>query len=91
MFAEKKGRSKLTWFFLCLIFPPIILVLIALPPQPARGGTKRCPYCSNAVGKKDTVCRSCNKELPIDMVRCGSCGSFVPDKDFCIQCNRKLR
>jgi hypothetical protein len=91
LIAEKKGRDKLTWGLVCFFLPPAVLLLFFLPPVPARGRTRRCPYCEKVVSLKDTTCKFCKKELPIEMVKCPACGSFVPDKEYCIQCTRKLR
>ena len=89
--ADKKGRSGLLWFVLCLIFPPLLILLLFLPLKPAAGRTRQCPYCGKIVSAKETACRYCSKELPIEMVQCPSCGSFVPDKSYCVQCNRELK
>jgi predicted amidophosphoribosyltransferase len=88
--AYKKGRDRIIWALLGALFPPLVFVVLLLPPKLAPGVTKRCPYCSAVVYAKDTVCSHCMRELPIDMVKCGSCGSFVPDKGFCANCHRKL-
>jgi len=89
--ANKKGRDKFFWAILCFIFPPVILVILLLQPKVSTGKTKRCPYCSKVIYEKDSVCRHCKRELPINLVQCKECGSFVPEKDYCMQCNKKLR
>ena len=89
--AGKKGRNGVLWFLLCLFFPPLLLLLLFLPMRLAGGRTKQCPYCGKIVAAKDTACRYCSKELPIEMVQCPSCGSFVPDKGYCAQCRRELK
>ncbi len=91
LIADKKGRDKLAWGLVCFFLPPAVLLLLFLPHVAATGRTRRCPYCARIVSLKDTSCRFCNKELPIEMIKCPACGSFVPDKEYCIQCNRKLR
>jgi hypothetical protein len=91
LIADKKGRDKLTWGLVCFFLPPVVFLLFFLPPVLAEGKTKRCPYCAHVISLKDTACKFCKKELPIDMVQCAACGSFVPDKQYCMQCNRKLR
>jgi hypothetical protein len=72
--AREKGRSPLAFFFLAMIFSPLIGFLAALFVSPsheiqnARGiknGTlKKCPFCSNHVKMRDSVCRYCGKALP---------------------------
>ena len=64
---------------------------ILLPPLVITGKTKPCPFCKKALQKTDTECRFCGKELPIDLVECRECGSFVPEKEYCMNCNRKLK
>jgi len=91
MIANRKGRGMLAWSVLCFIFPPLILLILILQPKLARGKTRTCPYCSRVIYKEDTVCRYCKRELPIELVQCKACGNFVPDKDYCLQCNRKLK
>ena len=91
LIADKKGRDKLTWGLVCFFLPPAVLLLFFLPPVAARGRTRRCPSCAKIVSLKDTTCKFCKKELPIEMVQCPACGSFVPDKEYCIQCTRKLK
>ncbi len=89
--ANKKGRSLVIWGLSCFVFPPLILIITMLPPKLARGKTRICPQCSKIVYREDTVCRYCRKELPIELVQCTSCGSFVPDSAYCVNCKRKLR
>ncbi len=91
LIADKKGRDKLTWGLICFFLPPAVLLLLLLPTVAAKGRTRRCPYCAKIVSLKDTTCKFCRRELPIEMVRCSACGSFVPDKEYCMQCNRKLK
>jgi uncharacterized Zn-finger protein len=89
--AGRKGRNSVLWFILCLFFPPLLFLLLFLPMKLAGGRTKKCPYCGGVVAAKETACRYCSKELPIEMVQCPSCGSFVPDKGYCIQCHKELK
>jgi len=91
LIADKKGRDKLIWFLFCFFFPPLLLLLLFLPLKLAGGKTKQCPFCSRVVSAGDTTCKYCKKELPIEMVQCPGCGSFVPDKGHCIKCNRELK
>jgi hypothetical protein len=89
--AAKKGRNPFVWGLVCFIFPLVIVVLGFLPPVLKTGRTRLCPYCSKMLQESATECKYCGKEMPINMVQCKECGSFVPEKDYCMQCNRKLR
>ncbi|HSB32734.1 MAG TPA: double zinc ribbon domain-containing protein [Candidatus Sulfobium mesophilum] len=91
LIADKKGRDRLTWGLVCFFLPPAVFLLFFLPPVLAQGRTKSCPYCKRVISFNDTACRFCKRELPIEMVQCPACGSFVPDKQYCMHCNRKLR
>jgi RNA polymerase subunit RPABC4/transcription elongation factor Spt4 len=88
--AQSKGRNTFGWGAACFVFPPMIVVVLLLGPRLAAGKVKRCPYCSRIVYRDDTTCRYCGRELPIDLVQCGHCGNFVPEKDYCTQCHRKM-
>ncbi|MBS1127307.1 MAG: hypothetical protein H6Q93_1296 [Nitrospirae bacterium] len=89
--ALKKGRNPLFWGVICFIFPLLILIIGIAPPLLKSGKTKPCPYCRKVLRESDTECRYCRKEMPINLVQCKECGSFVPERDYCMQCNRKLR
>lgn len=89
--AYKKGRGALLWALLCALFPPLIVAVLLLSPRLAPGRTRQCPYCAAIVYRRDTQCRSCKRELPIELIRCGACGSYVPDKEYCTQCHKKLK
>jgi len=89
--AHRRGRDRIIWGLLSAFFPPLILMLLVLPPRVAPGRTRRCPYCSKILNNNDISCRYCKRELPIELVQCRGCGNFVPDKDYCMQCHRKLR
>lgn len=89
--ARNKGRNYILWALLCFVFPLLVFVIFILPARVVQGKTKRCPYCSGIIHQDDPACRHCKKELPINLVQCKECGSFVPDKEFCMQCNRVMR
>jgi RNA polymerase subunit RPABC4/transcription elongation factor Spt4 len=89
--ANKKGRNYGLWFLLCFFFPPMFFLILMLPPKLTQGRTKSCPYCSRIIPEDETVCRYCMKEQPINLVECKECGSFVPEKNYCMQCNKKLK
>ena len=89
--ASKKGRNPLLWGLVCFIFPLLILVIGILPPLRKTGKTKQCPYCGKVIQESDTECRYCRREMPINLVECRECVSFVPEKEYCMKCNRKLK
>lgn len=89
--AYRKGRSMLIWGVACAVIPLAVLVVLFLPPVLTKGQTKRCPHCSRIVPAGDTICRYCKKELPIELVQCRECGNFVPVRDYCSSCHRKLK
>lgn len=89
--AYKKGRNPLLWGLVCFIFPLLILVIGIAPALVKTGKTRQCPYCSKVLAESDIDCRYCGKEMPINLVQCRECGNYVPDKEYCMQCNRKLK
>jgi hypothetical protein len=89
--ASKKGRNPVFWGFFCFIFPLSVLVVGILPPRLKSGATKQCPYCKKVIRESATECSSCGKEMPINLVQCKECGSFVPEKDYCMQCRKRLK
>lgn len=91
LLAHTKGRNPVIWSLLCFFFPLLFIVILVLPAQAARERTKQCPYCSGIIKATDTVCTYCNKELPINLVECTECSSFVPEGDYCMRCNKKLK
>jgi hypothetical protein len=88
--AHSRGRNTLGWGAACFVFPPLIIAVLLLGPRLAAGKTKRCPYCSQIIYRGDTVCKHCKRELPIELVQCSRCGNFVPERDYCVQCHRKM-
>jgi RNA polymerase subunit RPABC4/transcription elongation factor Spt4 len=88
--AHSKGREKFGWGVACFVFPPLIIAVLLLGPRLAAGKTKRCPHCSRIIYRADITCRYCGRELPIELVQCRHCGNFVPEKDYCVQCHRKM-
>lgn len=73
VFAGSKGRSGIGFFFLALIFSPLIGFVIALVVSPitkvteARalesGEVKKCPSCAELVKIEAEICKHCSSEL----------------------------
>ncbi len=61
MYAGRKGRSRLGFFFLALFLTPIVaFVLIAVgPSNPERMGLQKCPQCAEWVKSEALKCRFC--------------------------------
>jgi hypothetical protein len=89
--ASKKGRNPVLWGLACFVFPLLLLVIGILPALLKPGKTIHCPHCKKVLQESATECEYCGQEMPINMVQCRECGSFVPERDYCMQCNRKLR
>jgi hypothetical protein len=89
--AWQRGRNWAFWGCISFFFPFMLLVVLILPPVLAMGTTKKCPHCAEIIKQEATVCKYCGRELPIEMVQCKSCGKYVPDGQYCIECNRALR
>ena len=67
--AIRKGRSPIWWFILCALFPLLIVVIALLAPMASKGYTKKCPYCAEIIKEGAIVCKHCNRELPIEMIK----------------------
>lgn len=89
--AAKKGRNGLLWGLLCFSFPILVIVVTLLPPVRTRTAVRRCPSCYREMREDEVICRFCKRESPIELVQCRECGSFVPEREFCSQCSRRLK
>jgi len=72
--ADRKGRSGVWFFFLSLVFSPLIGIIAALIAKPdadevdrqavLSGRSRKCPYCAELVKADAVVCRFCGRDLP---------------------------
>jgi hypothetical protein len=58
--SREFGRSGIGWFFLALLFTPLVgLLLFLLPPR-----RRPCPFCGELIQASAVVCRFCGREVP---------------------------
>jgi len=63
--ARRKGASFLGWWlFGTLLFVLALPMAIIMKPQPHRGLSRRCPYCTEVVAIHAPVCPFCRSGLP---------------------------
>jgi len=86
--AAKKGRNILFWTLACFLFPLLTIAISFLPTLKA-AAQRLCPSCSRPIDKDDLACGNCGWKIPIELVQCRKCGSFVPEHEHCPNCNRK--
>ena len=57
--SREFGRSGLGWFFLALLFTPLVgILLFVLPPH-----RRPCPFCAEPIKPSAVVCRFCGREV----------------------------
>ncbi len=62
--AGTKGRSRIGWFFLCMISPfLIILIIMAGPAKEVKGKHKQCPACREYIKWGAKICRHCHTSI----------------------------
>ena len=88
---EPKIVSKMVDFLFQKRTLYLILILLLLPPVLSGGRTKQCAYCAKIINESDRACKYCSREQPINLVQCKECGSYVPEKHSCEQCNKKMK
>jgi hypothetical protein len=74
VYAEKKGRSGVGFFFLAVLLSPLIafiIVLIAGENRPKAeerqinsGDFRKCPFCAELIKPEALVCKHCGRDLP---------------------------
>ena len=61
LLAEKKGRNKITGFFVGLLFGVFAVVYYLVVGKPK----KTCPYCGMKIPREAKVCPYCHKEFDL--------------------------
>lgn len=111
---SNKGRSGIAAFVVGFLFGPIGVILAALTPADkaaverkavATGAMKKCPFCAELIRAEATVCKHCQRELPVVVAEpgvarivprgnayvCSACNGFVrSDATFCKHCKQPL-
>ncbi len=74
LYARKKGRSGIGFFFLSVLLSPLLGLLIALVVDEQRdtvearqldyGGLQKCPFCAELIKSEAIVCKHCGRDLP---------------------------
>jgi len=61
LYADRKGRSRLGFFFLSLFLSPLVgfVLLAASRPNPEKQGLRKCPQCAEFVKQEALKCRFC--------------------------------
>ena len=58
-YAENRGRSWWTWFWLAFILNPLISFIIVL----ILGESKICEHCAEHIKPQAKVCRYCGRDV----------------------------
>jgi len=70
IFANNKGRSGISFFFISLLLSPVIGFIIPVVISPIRekvaekSGLKKCSECAEYVQGEARVCRFCGHKFP---------------------------
>lgn len=57
--AKTKGRDRILWFVLCTLIPLLVIAIFMLPAIAAKGRTKECPLCAEAIQEDVKFCKHC--------------------------------
>lgn len=66
--ANTRGRSAVAWFFLALLCPLVVgLILLALPRVAGEDLIRKrpCPFCAEPIRLEATICPHCRSQLPV--------------------------
>lgn len=69
IFADRRGRSGIGWFFISLFASPLIggVFLLVLPATEKAGAfsiLRRCNYCREQIRRDASVCKHCGSAAP---------------------------
>lgn len=69
IFADKRGRSGVGWFFIALVASPLIagVFLFALPLKESASAfsiLRRCNRCREQIRRDADVCKHCGSDAP---------------------------
>lgn len=75
--AIKKGRNYHAWFWICLLFPPAVLLLLTLGQNMEKLEARmqeekrqfnmqhrKCPFCAEYIKREAKVCKHCGRDVP---------------------------
>jgi hypothetical protein len=58
--AKVRGRSGWGWFFLSVLFSPLLMgILLLFLPKLGR----HCPFCAEVISEQAQVCKHCGRDL----------------------------
>ena len=72
MFAGKRGRGSISWFFISLLVSPFLgLIFLLVSDDLSKKAefhepTRRCPACAELVLVQATLCKHCGSALEVD-------------------------
>lgn len=71
IFADRRGRSGIGWFFAALLASPLIagVFLLVLPVNEKEGAfsiLRRCNHCREQIRRDASVCKHCGSTSPFE-------------------------